>query len=90
MDVKALIILAWENRVEIVAILGSIHLAASTLAQHTTNDKIDTIASRFGSFVDLLSGAVGKADPNSLRTSGKPRPAKDAVRLIKHIIKGKM
>ena len=82
--------LIWANKETIVAFMGTVHVAASTLAQHTGNTKDDTVAARFGSLVDLLAGAVGKASPNeAFARDEKFRTLKDAGRLAKHIATGK-
>lgn len=90
MGLEQIVILLYANSTDILAVLASVHFIASTVGQWTTNEKINTFASRLGSVIDLLSGAVGKASPERIKPNfDKPKPHIDALRLIKHVATGK-
>ena len=90
MDLEQILLFISANSVDILSILAAVHFIASTLSQWTTNEKINTFASRLGSVIDLLSGAVGKATPEYIPPNfDKPSPRKDALRLLRHVATGK-
>ena len=91
MDPMTIIALLIANKEELLGAAGTIVLVASTVAQHTTNEKDDRFWSRVGSVIDILSGAVGKAAPRNVSHLEviKNKPGKDAMRLLKHVFTGK-
>ena len=82
-----LLLALYAQKEALVGAFGVLVLVSSTIAQYTSNEKLNTFVSRLVSLNDLLSGSVGKANP--AKPYAEREIWKDAGKLVKHIVTGK-
>jgi len=81
MDAATIITLILANKEEILGTMGVIVMAASKLAQYTTNQKDDRFLTRLASIIDIFAMSTGKASPQNSKNT--------VMKLAKHAITGK-